>query len=183
MKELLDDAYLQTLTEETISTPAWYSRLFAGLLDIIFFGILLYASLLLLPASHSLDIAVHGMLVFIPTYKILSEGLTGYTLGKLIIGFKVVTDDKELSPITLKQANRRFLLAWPMYLFPLLVLGLDHLQTSLTGVEVISETLLNIEWFLMGFSLISAASYVFHDHQQAWYDRLANTICITYKNV
>lgn len=183
MEELLDDHYLQDLKEERRLHPAWYSRLFAALVDSILWWGIFCVLMWVLPAPYSIDIAVHTLLLLIPAYKILTEGLTGYTLGKLIIGFQVVADDGKYSPITLRQANRRFLLAWPMYLFPFIVLGLDYLYASLTGVGIMSDSVMNIEWFLLTFALVSAASYLFHPRQQAWYDQLAGTICITYKNV
>ncbi|MGH1335214.1 MAG: RDD family protein [Aureispira sp.] len=180
--DILDDDQLKVASLEELLSVSWYSRLFAGLLDILLFGGLFYSLAFFLIPPYYRSWMVPVFLIGIPVYKIVLEGTIGATLGKKIMGLQVVADEEAYTALTLRQSNRRFLLAWPMCVFPLIVWALDGLYVELTNVGIMSDFLRQIEWVLVFLAIIDGGSYLWSKRQKSWGDHLANTRCIVAKN-
>lgn len=177
--ELLDDEDLLSKSFLDKVMPPWYKRFLAAVVDIGIYWFIIQVSSELLGLVGSRWF-LYLFTISIPLYKILAECFAGQTVGKKVMGLRVVSDDKNGSPLSLFQANKRFWFAWPMYAYPLIIAGLDNLYQTLTGVGIVESVgnFFYVQLALILLALVSAASYLWHPRQQSWYDRLSNTLCI-----
>lgn len=179
---LLDDDQINIPSLEQQMIAPWFRRLFAALLDVLLFGILFCGVTFYLLYPYYISWLLPLLLMTIPLYKIVLEGMIGATLGKKIVGLQIVLDDDQYTRINLKQSNRRFLCAWPACIFPLIVLLLDELYVQLTEVGIMGNALIKAEWCLIAWALFDVVSYLWSSRQKSLGDHLANTCCIIAKH-
>ncbi|MGH1335216.1 MAG: RDD family protein [Aureispira sp.] len=171
---LLDDNSLER--EETIK--AIYSskgaRFGAAFIDNLIITLLIFILGLFLGGGDSIGVNLANALLF-PFYKILMEGSGGQTIGKKLLNIKVVRDDGSFTPLTMSDANRRFLLWWPMYV-GLLFLTIAQMQLRADSFLII---LIAIVMLLGCFLSIGSALSIFAGKRgKTWHDKIGKTICV-----
>lgn len=169
---LLDDNSLE-LENRNLQYPTKGARFGAAFID----GIITYfitSALISLMGVNSIVSAAAMGLIF-PLYKIILEGTQGATLGKKAMNIQVVKDDRYQTPLTIADANKRFLLWWPMYLlsFFTTILAVDpgpaDWSIALIGILMIGAIIL-----YMG----SILSIFYNEQGKTWHDKVGGTICV-----
>ena len=159
----------------------FWPRLFAAIIDGIFFAIVLYIECLIFGIEYDKQDkflqAING--VQFAVYAILMHGLFGQTLGKMIMGVKVLNHDTE-TKINITQAIRRESVNLILNItWVLLILAL---AVSLDLYGTISE---NLVFAVIGFGILSFVwaisefiTMLFNDKRRAIHDYIGKTVVV-----
>ena len=171
---LLDDNSLEWEKRRKTVYPSRWARFGAAFIDHLIIMIINFIlGLFLMRDVPILAYFINSVLY--PLYKILMEGDSGQTIGKKFMDIKVVREEDGLTPITIADAGRRFLLWWPVYIgssFHVLVV-----QQSIEGSIVATLfALIIIGGYI--FCLGSMLRILVAENGQAWHDKIGKTICV-----
>lgn len=173
---LLDDNSLEIETKN-VKYPSKGARFGAAFIDgtIINFASKALSSVIIAGDLTGGIWSVAFMTLIWPIYKISLEGTQGATLGKKAMNIQVVKEDGYFSPLTLADANRRFLLWWPMYIlsfFSALLAaqpGPSDWLIALIGILTVGAFILYMGCVLSIFS---------NERGKTWHDKVGGTICV-----
>lgn len=177
------------LLDANVPTYATFGvRLGASLLDGLIVSTPL--SLLIMYGLFNGSLLFIGIAILLMVfYKVLMEGLFGATLGKMIVGIRVVNGD--MSQVSLEQSVRKNMiyviqngLSWWSFGYIQ-----DHLDLSdegndildlMTGLQTITDNPYDMaSQFISFLILVSCMAMLFDQKKrQTLHDRLADTYCI-----
>lgn len=187
--DLLDDNSLL----EKYSYASLEKRVAAGILDVLFFVVLSYSFQAILKLVNSSEQYVLLIwLVAAPLYKLMGDGINGYTLGKKLVKIKLVQDKEDFPPITWLQAWKRVLIFLPLVIYFISFVFFDlyveerySRATSLRTLPESSILITNIfrfcslfEWPWLAIYGTSVLSLLVTRPSKTLYDFFAGTVCV-----
>lgn len=187
--DLLDDNSL--LTKYTYASLE--QRGFAGLVDLLFFGILGYAFQFILQLLGSNEAYVWFLwLVAFPLYKLMCDGTNGITLGKWLMKIKLVQDKEDFPPVGWLRAWKRVLFFLPLIIYFMAYVFFDWYVeerfSRATTLRTLSESSIFInniyrfcrhfEWPWLACYVATLSAAIFTKPVKTLYDLFAETVCI-----
>lgn len=172
MHHLLDD---NSLEASQVTYPDKWTRFWAFMIDNLLTGLavnfLSYTGLI----DRTIVLSIIGTL-FYPFYKIILEGTQGQTIGKIMLNIKVVRENKGYTAMTIGDANNRFLLWWPIYIFSLL-------RPLLVEIAAPSSVLITSVFLVLfigsGLLVIGSLLSIFSNEKgKTWHDKIGGSICV-----
>lgn len=183
MEEIILDEHTVHHLEKGHFSPVYATRkqrLLAGIVDAnIYFLLLVESPLGRLEALLGTNFYSLLVILLLPCYKIGSEARFGGTLGKKLVGIKVVRHDGQYSPLRYRDAVARFALFWPMVgreiIGYLLFSALPLLGASIGKLTGFLEGWIPVTYF---FVVTGIVSVFLNPIGRGWHDKIAGTSCI-----
>lgn len=178
-ESILDEELLQELPQQVIYPNLWRRLKAFGIDVFIAYPVVFISSLILGEGIIFTFVA----LLFFPVYKILMEGVWGYTIGKAVAGFRVANLNNGFGKITFGQAfGRSSLLLMQLLFYYLVIVQFDARDIEQSGQlgNSYQDSLL----FLILFFIVNTChglSYLYFfisKRSQTWMDKMMQVVCI-----
>ncbi len=186
---ILDDYIIADQEYQYASLGA---RFGAAILDsFLLFFIIIFLTYINLTRLYSPIIELITTLIF-PVYKVLMEGIFGYTLGKKALGFKIMKLNAPTTKMDISTALIRYIFGWPgllisaisiYYTFDVnLMMQVFDWESYTAYTEKIDKKIppmLSLAQIVASLAYFIAICFIFEGMtRQTLYDRIAKTICV-----